>query len=249
MTPEEQTLADALIAARRSGPLLPTATTTPPKDMAAVYRIQSAIAAATGGPGGFKAGAPAADAPATFAPIPAHLIRQSGAVLPAAESRLCGVELEVGFLLQAAPPAPDDPAFDKAFTENLAMVAAIEIVESCLDDHVGAPPLLKLADSLANGGLVLGTPVQHWSGIERDRPTARFVIGGNVVWDGPAQVPGGDALATVLHFARAVGGHCGGLKPGDAIITGALTGLLYAEPGDAVRGEIDGLGAVSARFE
>jgi len=245
MTPMDRALADALIAARNGGALIETLMTPPPDDWAAV---QAAVMPMTGPAGGFKAGAAETVEATTFAPIPASAIRASGSIIPAGGSRLYGVELEIGFTLLAEPPALDAPDFDTALAARLAMVPAIEIVESRLDDHINAHPLLKLADCSANQGLVVGAPLSDWSGVALDRPTAKFTIGGSVVWDGPGNVPGGDAFLTVARFVKAVGQHSGGLKPGHTIITGALTGLLYAKAGDTVTGQIDGLGTVETTF-
>lgn len=245
MTPMDRALADALIAARNGGPLIETSKTPPPDDWAAV---QTVVMPMTGPAGAFKAGAADTVAATTFAPIPANAVRPNGALIPAAGSRLYGVELEIGFTLLVEPPAPDDPDFDAVLAARLAMVPAIEIVETRLDDHMNAHPLLKLADCSANAGLVVGSPLSDWRSVALDKPNARFTIGDAVVWDGPSQVPGGDAFVTVARFVKAVGQHCGGLKPGHTIITGALTGLLYAKAGDAVVGQIDGLGTVEAKF-
>lgn len=248
LTPAEQALAEALLAARRSGSQIPVSETRPPESLESAYRIQAAIYAATGAAGGFKAGRPDGDAVPTYAPILAALERPDGGEVPAEACRLRGVELEVGLVLTAPPPAPTDPEFEAKLRRSLAVIPAIEIVESRLDDHIGADPLLKLADSSANYGLVRGPAVRDWSGLDLAERNARLKIGDKVVWDGPARVPGGDAFLTVAALARALGDHCGGLKEGHAIITGALTGLLYAEPGDAVVGEIEGVGSVSVAY-
>lgn len=244
MTPQDRALADALIAARQGGPLVSASATPDPDDWMAV---QTALLAETGPAGAFKAGA--APAPLTFAPIAARQIWRDGVMLPAAESRLRGVELELGFTLTDDPPAAGDPNFEAALRACLVMTPAIEIVECRLDDHMNPPPLLKLADNVANGGLVRGGPLADWSAIDLKGPKVRLQIGDAIVWDGPSTVPGGDAFQTVLRFAQGVGDHCGGLQAGQTIITGALTGLHFAKAGDTVSGTIEGLGTITANFE
>ncbi len=69
-----------------------------------------------------------------------------------------------------------------------------------------------------------------------------------VAAEGASAVPGGDAFDTVAAFALVIVNHCGGLKAGDALITGALEGLFYGKRGDAIHGAIDGVGTVSAQF-
>lgn len=246
MTPQ---LADTLIEARRTGVLLSTANTTPPETLEEVYAIQAAVAAATGAGGGFKVGRAGPPDIPTYAPIRKDWIWQDGATIPANLSRLCGVELELGFVLKQTPPAPDDPAFEAKLRACLTMAPMLEIVESRLDDHVGAPQFLKLADCSANGGLVIGPEITDWQDCPRAHPTIRLEIDGEIAAEGRSAVPGGDAFDTVAAFARAVGNHCDRLKTGDAIITGSLEGLFYGKPGDVISGFIEDVGSVGAKFD
>jgi 2-keto-4-pentenoate hydratase len=126
MTPQ---LADTLIEARRTGVLLSTANTTPPETLEEVYAIQAAVAAATGAGGGFKVGRAGPPDIPTYAPIRKDWIWQDGATIPANLSRLCGVELELGFVLKQTPPAPDDPAFEAKLRACLTMAPMLEIVD------------------------------------------------------------------------------------------------------------------------
>jgi len=241
-------LSNALIEARRTGCLIKTGDTPPPETLEEVYRVQGVVAKATGAAGGFKVGRLGPSTTPTYAPIRKDWIWQNGDTVPKELSRLCGVELEIGFVLKADIPTPDDPAFEDKLRATLAMAPMLEIVESRLDDHVGAPQLLKLADCLANGGMVIGPEIKDWQDCPRVTPSIRLEIGGVVAAEGASAVPGGDAFDTVAAFARVIGNHCGGLKAGDALITGALEGLFYGKPGDAIHGAIDGVGMVSAQF-
>lgn len=241
-------LAKALIEARRSGALIKTAETTAPETLEDVYRVQAAVAAATGATGAFKIGRPGPPAIPTYAPIRKDWIWQDGATIPPHLLRLCGVELEVGFVLKEDPPALDDPAFDAKLRASVVMAPMLEIVESRLDDHVDVPQYLKLADSLANGGLIIGQEIKDWQDCPRVTPSMRLEIGGAVVAEAASTVPGGDAFDTLAAFARVIGNHCGGLKAGHAVITGSLEGLFYGKLGDAIDGVINGIGKVSGRF-
>lgn len=241
-------LATALIDAHRTGPLIPTATTALPATLDEVYEIQDAVALATGIAGGFKVGRPDPLARPTYAPIRQEWIWRDGDIIPAELSRLYGVELEVGFILKADPPAPDDAAFESKLRACLAMAPMLEIVESRLDDHVGAAQFLKLADNSASGGLVIGPEIENWQDCPRISPSIRLEIGGQIIAEGASLVPGGDAFDTVAAFARIVGSHCGGLKADHAIITGSLQGLFYGKRGANIVGTIDGIGRVTAEF-
>ncbi|MFU8779008.1 MAG: 2-keto-4-pentenoate hydratase, partial [Roseovarius sp.] len=63
--------------------------------------------------------------------------------------------------------------------------------------------------------------------------------------DGAAQVPGGDAFATLCALVRALGEHCGGLREGHVVITGSLNGLPWVQAPIVAQGNIAGLGSVT----
>ena len=240
--------AERLLLAR-GGALLQATPEDAPASEADAYAIQALVAARLGPIGGFKAGRrQAGDTPA-IAPIQGAAIRAGCAVIPAGESRLRGVELEIGFVLLADPPDPTIPDFLARLRASVAALPALEIVESRLSDAEAAGPLWKLADNQINGSLVLGAPVADWSGCDLCAPAARLEIGTDTVWNDPAPVPGGDAFATLAAFVGAVGSHCGGLRRGHVVITGTITGLRHARAGQPVIGHIEGLGSVSACFE
>lgn len=239
--------AERLLAAR-SGMPFAAAPKDGPATVAEAHAIQAAVIARLGPVGGFKAGrSKDGEAPA-MAPILRAAIRPSGTVIPPDESRLRGVELEIGFLLLADPPDLQASDFEARLRASVAALPALEIVESRLNEFEAAGPLWKLADNQINGGLVLGAPVADWLDCNLSAPAAGLRIGTETIWDGPGPVPGGDAFATLADFVATVGLHCGGLRAGQVVITGAMTGLHYARAGQAVYGHVMGLGTVSTNF-
>lgn len=246
MPPQE--IADRLLAARRGGPkLAPGATGGRPASSEESYRVQALVAAALGPVGGFKT-ARKPGVPQIMAPILAADVRTSPAVFGPSELDLIGIELEVGFVVERPLPEPEHPEFAALAREAVSAVATLEIVDARIAAHETADPLLKLADNQINGGLVVGTPRRDWQGLDLSRVAARLDLGGETVLDGPAEVPGGDAFETFCALARMVGAHCGGLKPGQVVITGSLNGLPFVERGTPVWGRIEGLGEVRADF-
>ena len=241
-------LAQALLAARRDARPIPAGAIPEPRDEAEAYAAQALTIAALGPVGGWKTGRRAPDAPMTMAPIPAAMVRETPATFAAAESRLRGVELEIAFRLDADPPRPDAPDFAAALRRVVSVMPAIEVIDSRLAEGAGAAPLLKLADLQINAGLVVGAPARERGGLPLDRCTLRWEIAGDVAMAGPAETPGGDAFDTLCAFARRVGAHCGGLRKGQIVTTGSLTGMIWAPPGARVAGSIDGLGEVAVRF-
>lgn len=233
-------LAGLLAAARRGGPKVDAAAGTG-LTRAEAFAVQQCLAEEFGPVGGFKVACPP-DAPIIIAPIFASDIRQSPATLSVPAGEPVGVEMEYAFRLTA--PLPDTSA--DGFKEHLGAVVellpAFELVQSRLADPTTADPLLKMADNQINGGIVLGHVVPDWRELDVTRALGWLKVGNNILLDGPAQVPGGDAFKTLCKLATAIGTHCGGLQAGQVVITGSLNGLPWITAGLTVEGRIDGLG-------
>lgn len=219
-----------------------------PATPAEAYAIQSRTGPALGPVGGFKTGRKQPEAAPIMAPVRAATIWPSGSVIPPQESRLRGFELEIAFRLEHPLPDPTAPGFAARLRAGVVALPALEIVESRLADPEAAGPLWKLADGQSNHGMVLGAPVADWRSLDPVAPQVRLRLDGTPLWAGAAPVPGGDAFDTFVAFARRVGAHCGGLQPGQVVLTGSVTGLAYATAGQRVEGWIAGLGPVAARF-
>lgn len=205
------------------------------------YGVQSAVAQRIGPVGGFKV----ANKPDSriMAPIFASDILGSGATLLVPPDEKIGIELEIGFRVDTALPSLDTPERQSIVAQRLSAVAVIEIVRTRMEGE--ASQELKLADNQINGGLVVGDPVKDWSrGSVRD-VDACLCLGDSKILNGPATVPGGDAFENFLVLESMIGTHCGGLRPGQIVITGSLNGLPYIEGEHDIRGEIKGFGRVS----
>lgn len=246
---DEARLAGLLLSARRTGRPVNLAEAGPgPADAASAYRVQALVAEGMGPVAGWKTGRTSPDGGQTMAPIFAPVLRPSPASFSRAEAALIGVELEIAFLVERPLPPADAPDFEARARDCVAALAAIEVVDTRLADHEGAGPLWKLADNQINAGLVVGEPRRDWQTLDLARVEAELAFGDQVVVDGPCPVPGGDAYRTFCAFARMVGGHCGGLRPGQYVTTGSLNGLPFIARGTPVRGRIAGLGAVAVDF-
>ncbi|SLN20510.1 2-keto-4-pentenoate hydratase [Roseovarius gaetbuli] len=215
---------------------------------ARVFAVQEALAATLGPVGGFKVACPP-DAPIIIAPIYASDIHASPASLELPADEEVGVELEYAFRLIAPLPDRDVPDFAAQLRTCVELLPVFELVRSRLDDPKGASGLLKMLDNQLNGAVVFGAPIRDWQDIDVTQATAHLTIGEAVHLSGAAQVPGGDAFATLCKLALAIGTHCGGLQPGQLVITGSLNGLPWVKPGLFAKGEIAGLGAVEMTLE
>jgi len=210
------------------------------------YDVQARVLAKLGANGGFKTARPEPGRANIMAPIPARFIRPSPARYTAREMRLVGVELEIAFLVRRNLPAPGVADYDATLREAVAVVPVIEMVDSRIADRDAASDLAKLADNQSGFGLVAGPPRETLDGVNLKNPAVTFEINGAQTGPTAGQVPGPvDAFEVLKDFLATVGNHCGGVRPGQYITTGALTGLHWGEHGDHVRGHIEGLGSVA----
>jgi len=239
-------LVTQLLAARQGGERLP-GTAGDGLTRERIFAVQEAVAARLGPVGGFKVACPPGAA-IIIAPIMARDIYPSPAVIDVPAAEEVGVELEYAFRLIA--PVPDIGAsdFEAQLRGAIELLPAFELVRSRLADPKGAGAALKMLDNQLNGAVVLGAPCRDWQQIDVTRANAGLILGDDIVLDGAARVPGGDAFATLCALVRALGDHCGGLRPGHVVITGSLNGLPWVTPPITAEAVIDGLGAVSMRL-
>ncbi|SFR01510.1 hypothetical protein [Poseidonocella sedimentorum] len=244
-TPQAERLANVLRRARRTGA---------PEDFDAAENISTAEAISyqealavqqlmmpdLGAVSGFKVGAFRPGQPA-LAPIPAERTFESGADIPARGK--IGIELEIGFEVLHLPDAQARDMPQTCFRPRI-------VIELCGQRLAGddLDPVLKLADMQLNEGLVVGPALQGWDGRDFSTITARLRCGEEVVTSGEAAIPGGSALGNLWTLVDHLGAHCGGLKPGQILITGSVSGLRWFRPEIRVDGHIEGFGPIACRI-
>lgn len=237
-----------LLAARRGGPLF--APDYPLESLNDAWAIQSGAMAALGPVGGWKVGRWDAGQPLIYAPIRAATIKASPALLSPADSRLRGLELEVGFRIDAALPAPDDPDFLHKLAACVTPMPVFEVVDSRLDNPREASPLWRLADFQINGGLIFGEPAKPgWQPGDFDHPHVQLTANGTDEYNGPATLNTRTPFIMLADLVRECGDHCGGVQPGQIITTGSFTGLRFFPKRTTLTGRIAGLTPISATFE
>lgn len=234
-----ETVTQALLDARNSG-LRAEASALPTLDYQQALAIQRAVQAQIGEVSGFKV-ARSVDGRPVIAPIPVQKTCPSGTSLPVRDQ--LGIELEIGFEVIALP-GPDPMS-------NPARVFRPLIVLEIVDTRISGAendPLLKLADMQINDGLVLGPALENWNGQDFCKLDARLTCGSHMVLYGGATVPGGSALANLALLCTNLGDHCGGLKLGQTVITGSISGLDYFSAGTDVVGNVAVFGTVSCQL-
>jgi hypothetical protein len=114
-------------------------------------------------PSAWKVGAPNRQTEATAAAVLPQRTRFSPTRFSGETFRTLGIEAEIAFCF-----GRDLPARAGAYSreEILAAIAsahvAMELVDTRLADPEAAGPLWRLADSLLNGGLILGAAIINW---------------------------------------------------------------------------------------
>ena len=155
-----------------------------PTSTAEAYAVQDMIAEAYGAIGGWKVGAPSAEAAPMFAPMPATGIAPSGTLIRGMRYR--GLEAEVAFLLGAFLPAR---AGEYTREEVLAAVEschpAIEVLESGLTDPMRAERMSMIGDLQMHGAFVYGAAFPGWRDVDWRRETVRWRSTGWCGWSGP----------------------------------------------------------------
>jgi 2-keto-4-pentenoate hydratase len=218
-------------------------------EVADAYAVQERVVAELGPVGAWKVGAASPAAEPLRAPILAATIHVSPAELPAADFHVLGIEAEIAYRLGADLPARAQPyAAEEVAAAIEGMLPAIEVVDSRLADHAAAPALWKLADSQLNGGLVTGALAADWRRFDPLTQPVRLEVDGVLLAEGRGGNSAGDPFRLLVWLANSCGAHCGGLRRGQTVTTGSLTGLRFVAPGAAVRARLEGLGEVAVTF-
>src|SRR5271156_4769200 len=154
---ELMTAAGMLMDARRTNVTiddLPEAVR--PVTVEEAYFIQGRLALAYGEIGGWKVGAPTADATPMFAPIPRAWIASNDAVL-GGRHRFRGLEAEISFLMGSDLPPREKPySRDEVVAAIASCHPAIEVIESGLTDPMKAGKLSMIADLQMHGAFGYG---------------------------------------------------------------------------------------------
>jgi 2-keto-4-pentenoate hydratase len=231
--PREETLlnaVEALLQARRTGETLadlPDELT--PVDMDEVYFVQDTIAAEYGAIGGWKIGAPNAEATPVFAPMPLAWMAPDGSKLTGGRWRYRGLEAEIAFLV-----GEDLPPHDTPYTREEALAAMeschpiIEVLESGFTDPAKASKLAAFADLQMHGGFVYGPAFANWKGFDFNTEKVLLTVDGVIRVERTGSNTSGDLLKLIPWLANEGAARTGGLRKGQWITTGSWTGNTLA---------------------
>jgi len=240
--------ADALLNARRTGETLTDLPTElQPVDLVEVYFVHGLLAAAYGEIGGWKIGAPNAEATPLFAPMPRAWMAASGSLLSG--NRYRGLEAEIAFLVGEDLPPRDTPY---TRVEVVAAMASchpvIEVLESGLSDPMTVTKNSMLADLQMHGGFVYGPAFPGWESVDFNAEKVTLSVDGIVRVERVGSNTSGDLVKLLPWLANEGAARTGGLRKGQWITTGSWTGNTLASAGSVVDVAFSTVGNVNLRF-
>lgn len=179
-------------------------------------------------------------------------IRRGNAAVRAADYVHLLVEFEIAVEMAEDLPAIGAPYDRKRVAGAVAAVMpALELADDRNADYSLLPgnALMLIADNAWNEGAVLGKPVRDWKGIDLAALEGVATINGANVGAGHGRDLMGHPLDALAWLANHLASRGLGLWRGDVAILGSLVTSKFPGPGDLVRFEAQGLGAVELRVE
>jgi 2-keto-4-pentenoate hydratase len=249
----EQQLMDAtnaLLDARRTNtPIVDLPAELQPVTLEEAYAVQDLMAAVYGEVGGWKVGAPSADAEPIFAPMPRNWIAPSNSMLSEQTHRYRGLEAEIAFLLgEDLPPRAAPYSRSEVVAAIASCHPAIEVLESGLVDPVSAPRMSMLADMQMHGGFIYGPACPEWRTIDFATEVVTLAVDGLVRVERTGSNTSGDLMRLLPWLANEGAARTGGLKAGQWITTGSWTGNVQAMASSSVDVDFAHAGRVGLRF-
>ena len=224
-----------------------------PTSVEQAYAVQQSVwleLAQQSRPSAWKAGAPDRQTIATAAAVlPQRMLTstlQSPAHFPAVAHRRFGIEAEIAVCFGRNLPLRAEPYRREEILAAIASVhVAMELVDTRLNDPEAAGPLWRLADSLLNGGLVLGEAIPNWRRLDFSGLTVRVMANTSCLVESLGRPPLDDLFYCLPWWIE----HVGGAQIGDIVTTGAWNGAHWVDQPAKVAVEFAGVGGVSARIE
>jgi 2-keto-4-pentenoate hydratase len=247
---ELMTAAGMLMDARRTNvPIDDLPEPLRPVTLEEAYFIQGRLALAYGEIGGWKVGAPTADATPMFAPMPRAWIASNDAIL-GGRHRYRGLEAEISFLMgNDLPPREKPYAREEVIAAIASCHPAIEVIESGLTDPLKATRLSMIADLQMHGAFVYGAAVENWQRIDFSKEHVVLAVDSVVRVERTGSNTAGDLMRLLPWLANEGAARTGGLKSGQWVTTGSWTGLELGIACSRVDVQFSTAGDVHLRFE
>jgi 2-keto-4-pentenoate hydratase len=219
-----------------------------PVSMEESFWVQDQMIGDFGEVGGWKVGAPTAEATPMFCGMPRAWMAASGSEFKGLRFR--GLEAEIAFLL-----GEDLPAREAAYSDEEVYAAvaschpAIEVLESGLvDPLVPELRLQMIADLQMHGGFVYGAAVEGWRGVDWTAETVSMAVDGSIRVERVGSNTSGDLRRLLPWLANHGAARTGGLRAGQWVTTGSWTGVETATTNAVADARFGTAGMVGVRF-
>ena len=166
----------------------------------------------------------------------------SPAVVPASKYPLMGIEAEIAFRFRNDLPPRERSYSREELTALLVPFPVFEIVDSRFASYVDTAPIIRLADRMSNGGMVIGRADAEVSA-DPAAVHVRLAVSGTTVVEQVGGHARKDPLLPAIEFINARQ-KVQGFAAGEFITCGTFTGLRFARAGEVYEVEFDGLGSV-----
>jgi len=238
--------AQALIAARRTRSLLPSAPQEGCATTADSYAVQAEVASALGASvTGWKVGF-GPEGQALAAPIfTTDMIGPGDAYRLGGDGRTVKAEAELALRLgRDLPSRPGRPyTRDEILAATAQVLCGLELVATRFAQDTGVSFEDRLADNFAHGAYAAGDGVGDLAGLDLTQLACTVRRDGAVVFDGPAAHAHGDPLVPAIAWANGQCDRLGGLRAGQFITTGTLIAPITIDDAATIEAQLTGIGA------
>lgn len=230
-----------------------------PSTLDEVYAIQQGVFQRRGLPVvGYKVGAASREImEADNLPSPvwgrlyAPFVHSSPARLPReAFLTLRNCETEFTFRMGTdLPPRPEPYSREDVVTAVASVHPSIEVGDSAYQDRKAVKPYLGVpCDNAGAGRHVYAEGVSDWRSLDLPGFPVTLHVNGTLRTRGTGAAVLGDPVVSVLWLANELSARGIGLRRGDLIASGSMTGFNYVEPGDEAVADFGPLGECRIQF-
>jgi 2-keto-4-pentenoate hydratase len=181
-------------------------------------------------------------------PLFARFCHEDGATLPA----LPGQALETEFTVRLECDLPNCPdPYRKEELEAVigALVPSFEVIGLRFDGGVPGAGYRPIADGGINVATVLGKDVTEWDTKKIGAHAVHLNVNGTHVATGkPADLIWEHLIDAIGWLAKHPHLAERGLRAGDLIMTGSMTGMIPIQPGDQAEADFGAFGKIRAQF-
>ena len=238
---------DALIAAHKMKALIPSSQAFLLPDLAVGFEVQARV---TKGLGATLAGWKVPKSPEGIrvaAPFYQHTCVPSGSPFDLRRGGMI-FEIEIAFELKRdLPPRPLPYSRAEVMDAIGAALIGVEMVGSRFEEPDALPFPTLLGDNHGCAGYVTGNRVADWRKLDFRKLRCVAKVDGKVVFDQVDSHPQKDPLASLVEYAGIQADRLGGLRAGQIVTTGSMSGVTRIDRPVEISGEISGIGNVSVR--